>query len=202
MDGHLQRVELPASLHATLDPEHLPHAAELMTKQLRGANAAVRELLLALSVGFALPGPLPADLRHKVGRGAVEDLDALVDRAEAAGLLMPDGTVAGPARHALLTVTPTAKIHALQRELRRHGDREIEPLSGRVDPGTDRAPGEAEEAGETGIGEPDRRVAVRADPPDPRLVVGHVEVAGGVEDEVVPHRQHPVTGETGRDRDP
>ena len=118
MDGHLQRVELPASLHAALDhPEHLPHAAELMTKQLRGANAAVRELLLALSVGFALPGPLPADLRHKVGRGAVEDLDALVDRAEAAGLLMPDGTVAGPARHALLTVTPTAKIHALQREL-------------------------------------------------------------------------------------
>ena len=88
-----------------------------MANQLMGANAAVRELLLALSVGFALPGPLPADLQRKVGRGAVEDLDALVDRAEAAGLLMPDGTVVGPAQHALLTVTPTAKIHALQREL-------------------------------------------------------------------------------------
>lgn len=118
MDGHLQRVERPAALHAALDHQgHPPQTVELMSKQLNGANAAVRELLLALSVGFALPGPLPADLQHKVARGAVEDLDALLDRAEAAGLLMPDGTVAGPAQHALLAVTPAAKIHALQREL-------------------------------------------------------------------------------------
>ncbi|WP_285247037.1 LuxR C-terminal-related transcriptional regulator [Pseudarthrobacter sp. efr-133-R2A-89] len=88
-----------------------------MPTQLKGANAAVRELLLALSVGFALPGPLPAGLQHKVGRGAVDNLDALVDRAESAGLLMPDGSVVGPVRHALLAVTPTAKIQALQREL-------------------------------------------------------------------------------------
>ena len=96
---------------------HPPHAAELMAKQLKGANAAVRELLLALSVGFALPGPLPADLQHKFASGAVEDLDSLVDRAEAAGLLRPDGTVVGTAQHALLTATPNAKVHALQREL-------------------------------------------------------------------------------------
>ncbi|WP_018761764.1 LuxR C-terminal-related transcriptional regulator [Arthrobacter sp. 135MFCol5.1] len=118
MDGNLQRVERPGSLHAALQqhPGHPPHAAELVATQLRGANGAVRELLLALSVGFALPGPLPAELQHKVGRGA-DNLDALVDRAESAGLLMPDGSVVGPARHALLAVTPTAKIHALQREL-------------------------------------------------------------------------------------
>ena len=85
--------------------------------------------------------------------------------------------------------------HALQRKLRRNGDREVEPSSRRVDPGTDGAPGEPEVAGEAGIGEPDRRAAIRADPPDSRLVVGHVQVAGGVEDQVIPHREHPVAGE-------
>ncbi|WP_442854283.1 LuxR C-terminal-related transcriptional regulator [Arthrobacter sp. Soil764] len=93
------------------------NAAELMARQLKGTNAVVRELLLALSVGFALPGPLPADLQQKIGNGGVEDLDALVDRAEAAGLLRPDGTVVGTAQHALLAATPIAKVHALQREL-------------------------------------------------------------------------------------
>lgn len=118
MDGHLQRAERPVPLHTAPDHQgHPPHAAELMAKQLKGANAAVRELLLALSVGFALPGPLPADLQRKFISGTVEDLDSLVDRAEAAGLLRPDGTVVGTAQHALLTATPTAKVHALQREL-------------------------------------------------------------------------------------
>ncbi|MFC0458846.1 LuxR C-terminal-related transcriptional regulator [Arthrobacter liuii] len=118
MDGHLQRAERPVPLHTSPDHQgHPPHGAELMAKQLKGANAAVRELLLALSVGFALPGPLPAGLQHKFASGAVEDLDSLVDRAEAAGLLRADGTVVGTAQHALLAATPTAKVHALQREL-------------------------------------------------------------------------------------
>ena len=118
MDGHVQRAERPVTLHTAPDHQgHPPHAPEVMASQLDGANAAVRELLLALSVGFALPGPLPADLQEKLGNGVVEDLDALVDRAESAGLLRPDGTVVGTAQHALLTATPTAKLHALQREL-------------------------------------------------------------------------------------
>lgn len=118
MDGHLQRAERPIPLHTS--PDHQgqpPHVTELVASQLRGAQAAVRDLLLALSVGFALPGPLPGDLQHKLDSGAVEDLDALVDRAEAAGLLRPDGTVLGTVQHALLTATPTSKVHALQREL-------------------------------------------------------------------------------------
>ena len=118
MDGHLQRAERPEPLQTS--PDHQgqpPHVTELVASQLRGAQAAVRDLLLALSVGFALPGPLPADLQHKLDSGAVEDLDALVDRAEAAGLLRPDGTVLGTVQHALLTATPTSKVHALQREL-------------------------------------------------------------------------------------
>jgi len=118
MDGHLQRAERPIPLHTTPDHQgNPPHAAELMAKQLKGANAAVRELLLALSVGFALPGPLPAGLQNKFISGTVEDLDSLVDRAEAAGLLRPDGTVVGTAQHALLSAAPTAKVQALQREL-------------------------------------------------------------------------------------
>ena len=94
-----------------------PGSPHYMAQQLRGENAAVRELLLALSVGFSLPGPLPADLERKVSGGEVESLDSLVARADASGLLHPDGTVVGTAQHALLTLTPTARIHALQREL-------------------------------------------------------------------------------------
>ena len=102
------------------EPDHQGAAlqsAELMASQLKGENAAVRELLLALSVGFALPGPLPSDLQRKIDGNGVESLDALVHRAESSGLLTPDGAVVGPARHALLAVAPTTKVHALQREL-------------------------------------------------------------------------------------
>lgn len=87
---------------------------QYLAQQLRGENATVRELLLALSVGFTLPGPLPHELERKV---TGDGLDSLVARAESSGLLQPDGTVVGTARHTLLTATPPARIHALQREL-------------------------------------------------------------------------------------
>lgn len=93
---------------------------QYMADQLRGENAIVRELLLALSVGFTLPGPLPRELERKVTGGGVESLESLVSRAESSGLLQPDGTVVGTVQHALLTSTPTARIHALQRELVGH----------------------------------------------------------------------------------
>ncbi|TLM84437.1 helix-turn-helix transcriptional regulator [Pseudarthrobacter sp. NamE2] len=118
MTSHRIGAETPSYLRTELSQHgQPPHAAELMAKQLKGENAAVRELLLALSVGFMLPGPLPADLERKIDGGEVESLDALVHKAESSGLLTPDGTVVGPAQHALLTVAPTAKVHALQREL-------------------------------------------------------------------------------------
>lgn len=113
-DGRQQGSGPPAE--PRVEPPHYT-SAELMAKQLRGENAAVRELLLALSVGFRLPGPLPEELVRRLGSRDVESLDALVSRAESSGLLRPDGTVVGPAQHALLTVTPTARVHALQREL-------------------------------------------------------------------------------------
>ena len=92
-------------------------SAGLLARELRGENAAVRQLLLALSVGFTLPGPLPSELDRKLGSPRGVALDALVERAEFLGLLLPDGTVAGPAQLALLNTTPTARMHALQREL-------------------------------------------------------------------------------------
>jgi DNA-binding CsgD family transcriptional regulator len=94
-----------------------PANPQRIAEQLRGENAAVRELLLALSVGFTLPGPLPRELERKVADGQAESLEALVARAESSGLLNADGTVVGTAQHALLTSTPTPRVHALQREL-------------------------------------------------------------------------------------
>ncbi|WP_258803275.1 helix-turn-helix domain-containing protein [Pseudarthrobacter sp. NS4] len=118
MVGHVTGVPEPEFLPSGLNHQgQPPHVAELVARQLKGENAAVRELLLALSVGFALPVPLPADLQRKIDKGGVESLDALIERAESSGLLTSDGTVAGPAQHALLAVAPTAKVHALQREL-------------------------------------------------------------------------------------
>ena len=117
MTGQDTRVEEYDFLTPELNHSPSADAAEQMARQLNGENAAVRELLLALSVGFVLPGPLPADLQRKIDLGHVESLDALVGRAEAAGLLTADGTVVGPAQHALLAVASTTRVHALQREL-------------------------------------------------------------------------------------
>lgn len=105
---------------AQTDPNTEPLApgiAHSVMQQLRGENAAVRELVLALSVGFTLPGPLPVELERRLDGHGVERLDALVARAETSGLLLPGGTVVEPVQRALLAMTPTARVHALQREL-------------------------------------------------------------------------------------
>ncbi|MFJ4029099.1 LuxR C-terminal-related transcriptional regulator [Paenarthrobacter sp. NPDC089989] len=78
---------------------------------LKGTTELVRELLLALAVGFTLPSPLPDSLE---GRG---DLPQLIDTATEAGLLFPDGSLLGTVQYALLNSTPDTAIHALQREL-------------------------------------------------------------------------------------
>jgi DNA-binding CsgD family transcriptional regulator len=123
------QAEPPEAPQAEPHPAALvPGSAQYVTQQLRGENAAVRELLLALSVGFTLPGPLPSELERKVGGHEVESLAALVARAESSGLLLPNGTVVGPVQHALLSGTPTARVHALQRELVGYFAEEGRPL--------------------------------------------------------------------------
>lgn len=84
---------------------------------LTGGTAPVRELLLALSVGFSLPSPLPDSLCGADGLGHPGGLDSIIAAAKDTGLLLPDGTVVGTARYALLKGTPTARIRAMQREL-------------------------------------------------------------------------------------
>lgn len=95
----------------------LPANPQHTAAQLRGEDAVLRELLLALSVGFTLPGPLPGELSRRMADGEGESLSSLVARAESSGLLNPDGTVMGTVQHALLSSTPTPRVHALQREL-------------------------------------------------------------------------------------
>lgn len=78
---------------------------------LAGHNVLLRELLLALSVGFTLPGPLPDDLETRDG------LEDAVAAGKEAGLLSPDGTVVGTVQYALLNNAPKPQLRALQREL-------------------------------------------------------------------------------------
>ncbi|MET4540436.1 DNA-binding CsgD family transcriptional regulator [Arthrobacter bambusae] len=92
----------PAALHEA-GPRHVP--------ELSGDSAKVRELLLALSVGFTLPSPLPRGLEGHDG------LDSIITAAMDAGVLLADGSVVGTVQHALLKGTPASRIRALQREL-------------------------------------------------------------------------------------
>lgn len=84
---------------------------QMLAAGLSGTTASVRELLLALSAGFTLPGPLPATLESR------KDLGVIIETAKESGLLSEDGRVVGTVQHALLTGTPDAHLHALQREL-------------------------------------------------------------------------------------
>ncbi|MFW0772784.1 LuxR C-terminal-related transcriptional regulator [Paenarthrobacter nitroguajacolicus] len=86
---------------------------------LAAGTSAVRELLLALSVGFSLSSPLPDRFQEHLldGVGDHDGLDSVIAAAKDAGLLSSDGTVVGTVRYALLKGTPAARIRALQREL-------------------------------------------------------------------------------------
>jgi len=79
--------------------------------------AAVRELLLALSVGFSIPAPLPDSLADYTGAEDPQGLDSLIGMARESGLLAADGTVVGHARYSLLKETSPARIRSLQTEL-------------------------------------------------------------------------------------
>ncbi|WP_347108321.1 LuxR C-terminal-related transcriptional regulator [Paenarthrobacter sp. S56] len=88
-----------------------PETATDGGQPLYGSTAAVRELLLALAAGFTVPGPLPDKLEAR------EDLDKIIAAATEAGLLLPDGSLVGTAKHALLNTTAVPVIHGLQRQL-------------------------------------------------------------------------------------
>ncbi|MCT9869071.1 helix-turn-helix transcriptional regulator [Paenarthrobacter aurescens] len=108
MPGHFRP---GADDHSLTEPAVIHEAGSPGLPDLTGGSAAVRELLLALSIGFTLPSPLPRGLEGRDG------LDAIIAAAKDTGLLLPDGTVVGTAQYALLKGTPTGRIRALQREL-------------------------------------------------------------------------------------
>src|SRR5207248_2933311 len=64
--------------------------------------------------------------------------------------------------------------------------------AGGVDAPAKGSAGKAEDPRDPRVGEPDRGLAIRRHFPEPRLVVGHEEVPGLVEHEVVPHRRVPA----------
>ena len=75
-------------------------------------NPEVRELLLALTVGFDLSGRVPDTLE----RGGAK-IDDLVAEARAAGLIRPDGRLIPLIERTLLHTTPVHHIRTLQRSL-------------------------------------------------------------------------------------
>jgi DNA-binding CsgD family transcriptional regulator/tetratricopeptide (TPR) repeat protein len=80
--------------------------------ELDTAHHELRELLLALAVGFDLSGRLPAHLES-----SGDHLDELVTRAQASGLVLPHGRLVPLVQQALLETTPPYRVRSLQRAL-------------------------------------------------------------------------------------
>lgn len=78
--------------------------------ELETTHSELHELLLALSVGFDLAGPLPAGLSG-------DDVDDLMTRARSAGLLQPDGRLVPLIAQVIHQTTPAYRLRALQRGL-------------------------------------------------------------------------------------
>ncbi|CAA9589630.1 MAG: hypothetical protein AVDCRST_MAG88-4621, partial [uncultured Thermomicrobiales bacterium] len=85
---------------------------DLLGYELDGVDAELRELLLAMAVGFAPPRQVPPVL---AGSGA--SIDGLLARGRAAGLLLPDGRLIPLIRRALLAATPAYRVRELQYSL-------------------------------------------------------------------------------------
>ncbi|MHA7264201.1 LuxR C-terminal-related transcriptional regulator [Arthrobacter sp. TMN-37] len=77
--------------------------------ELDGVETALRELLLAMAVGFAPPRQVPPGLE-----GSGTPIDALLAKGRAGGLLLPDGRLVPLIRRALLAATPDYRILELQ----------------------------------------------------------------------------------------
>ncbi|MET0480344.1 MAG: hypothetical protein ABWZ69_03205, partial [Mycetocola sp.] len=75
-------------------------------------NPEVRELLLALAVGFDLSGQIPETLGQRS-----EGVDALIAEARAGGLILPDGRQIPLIEKTVLHATPLYRVRNLQRSL-------------------------------------------------------------------------------------
>jgi DNA-binding CsgD family transcriptional regulator len=95
--------------HTFAAPVITPALVSRLGTDLDVIDHDVRELLLAIAVGFDISERVP--LRWQ---GSPARLDDLMAEARAAGLLLPDGRLVPLIRRALLETTPAHQIHALQ----------------------------------------------------------------------------------------
>jgi DNA-binding CsgD family transcriptional regulator len=102
-----------------IDPLNLHDVMNQLGYELDAIDPDLRELLLALAVGFDLCGRIPSTLEH-----ASTSVDGLVAEARAAGLILPDGRQIPLIAQTLLHRTPAHHIRALQRALLNSHDTE------------------------------------------------------------------------------
>ncbi len=93
-------------------PEVPRGVMDLLGYELDGVDTALRELLLAMAVGFVPPRQVPPGLT-----AAGTPVDTLLARGRADGMLLPDGRLAPLIRRALLAATPAYRIRELQHSL-------------------------------------------------------------------------------------
>lgn len=95
-----------------IEPLNLRTVMDGLGYELDTINPELRELLLALTLGFDLSGRVPSTLEQ-----ASVSIDALVAEARAAGLLLPDGQLIPLIERTLVHTTPVHHIRTLQRAL-------------------------------------------------------------------------------------
>jgi DNA-binding CsgD family transcriptional regulator len=98
--------------HIPSDPVKFGGLVNHVGYELERLEPNLRELLLALAVGFDPAGPLPSGLRELPG-----GIGPLMSQATAAGLVLPEGNLAPLMRNVLLHVTPQHHVRTIQRTL-------------------------------------------------------------------------------------
>ena len=94
------------------NPAHSHGVMDVLGNELETVHGELRDLLLALAVGFDLSGRLPPALEGDSAR-----IDDLMTRARAAGLVLPHGQLVPLVRHAVLETTPAYRVRSFQRAL-------------------------------------------------------------------------------------
>lgn len=90
-----------------IEPEIVGAVVRQLGLELERLGTNIRELLLALAVGFDLSERLPQVLTE-----LDEDINALVAQARAAGLLLADGRLVPIVQRAVLESFPAYRVHA------------------------------------------------------------------------------------------
>jgi DNA-binding CsgD family transcriptional regulator len=94
------------------DPLKFGGLVDQVGYELERLEPELRELLLALAVGFDPAGPMPDDVEEAPG-----GIDPLISQAAAAGLILPEGSLPPLMRNVLLQITPLHQVRTAQHAL-------------------------------------------------------------------------------------